>query len=621
MKRSFRFLLLSTSIATISIPILAISCNTKEDNKKKVSETKITKSEKSIIEDGNWNPIVKKETKKLNNEVNSISSNKERHFDEIETPLEDNNELDEIASNLKDIFEFNDTDEAHSALTELFKDKNKYNLWYSWKDRNIVISKKGEIPFGKHRNKVVIFTLKNNEETNKVISPIQLINAKNPTFKGKNKDWLSLSNRLDFEIKDNRNNKLELIIKYKVGKYIQGADPEVSKEENQSIVSFEISQTEEILPYEDDSKFRTPDSYTTIESLDSSSFYDDYELLPSDSPSEFAEPVDDPSSFESESSSDISLANGEFKLGHWNILKFTGDDKKQKDKTKRIALLSEKEKFDILGLTEVNKPEGVQKIVDEMNKLSHSNMYAYIVSNKEKGSTFNNNSAESVAIIYNTKKFEPIAFNNGQQGYSYKEKFTDFLGNNNAEYARPPYGVQFKYKLNPDKKMTFVFDHFDGPGSKKGEGKKDGMGIFEYREAKHLEEVLKHFEKISDDNASIFFGGDTNIPIGKEKLAFDWLKKYNGSSDYETVFDDSDANKSSLDGKGIGYSHPYDKIFYKSNFKLIKKEVFDLYKVVNDSAFRKLFEDNNVVINGIDLIRKGSYLSDHTYISATFKIA
>ncbi|PZW01525.1 endonuclease/exonuclease/phosphatase family protein [Metamycoplasma auris] len=310
-----------------------------------------------------------------------------------------------------------------------------------------------------------------------------------------------------------------------------------------------------------------------------------------------------------------------FKWGHWNILKYHGDGSQDK-KTKRIALLSEKEKFDILGLTEVFNPDNVKNIVDEMNKLSSSNMYSYIASKNEKGDKFSKGSAEAVAIIYNNKKFEPIKFNNDQIGYSYKDKFDDNLGDKSAQYARPPYGIQFKYKLNQDKKMTFVFDHFDGPGWKKkylGEKPIDKIGSFEYREGKQLWKALDRFDELGGNAGNVFFAGDTNIKLGKEHLVFDWLDKYNRNSGYKSVFEDNKKYSSSLNMTG-GFANPYDKMFYKSNFKLTNSFVFDIYKVVKDDEYVNLFKKHDVEIDNEKAIRHQSILSDHTYTVAEFEI-
>ncbi|PYF43728.1 endonuclease/exonuclease/phosphatase family protein [Metamycoplasma alkalescens] len=316
-----------------------------------------------------------------------------------------------------------------------------------------------------------------------------------------------------------------------------------------------------------------------------------------------------------------------FKWGHWNITNFTGN-RNQNDKTTRIALLANEAKFDILGLTEVLNANGVEKIVNKMNELSNSNMYSYIASKKLNGSMFkkkNGNSrdnSEHVAIIYNKNRFDLEKFSTNEVGYSYTDKFNDFLGNN-AEYARPPYGVKFKFKEKPDKKMTVVFAHFDSPGvsrtnRKLGEKKMNGIGIFEYREAKQLFNVLEHFDKIGNKEGNIFFGGDTNIGLGKQNIAFDWLTNGN-DKDYKSVFEDSENNKTSL-GKNDTWSEPYDKMFYKTNWKLVTKEIFDIYKIINDQKIKTLFKKHKVEIKKISDIRKGTVLSDHTFTSATFEI-
>ncbi|WP_427902730.1 endonuclease/exonuclease/phosphatase family protein [Metamycoplasma alkalescens] len=317
-----------------------------------------------------------------------------------------------------------------------------------------------------------------------------------------------------------------------------------------------------------------------------------------------------------------------FKWGHWNIRNFRGNSS-QDQKTTRIALLANHAKFDILGLTEVDEESGIKKLVDKMNKLTNSNFYSYIASKKLNGSMFQKqgskktrDNSEHVAIIYNNSKFEIEEFSNGQKGYSYIDKFKDFLDNKNAEYARPPYGVKFKFRSKPKNKMTFVFAHFDAPGVSKnnkslGEFQKNGIGTFEYREAKHLVNVLEHFDKLGNSEGNIFFGGDTNIKLGKQKLAFDWLD--DSSKGYKSVFKDIEEHKTSL-GKRKDWSEPYDKMFYKTKWELLSSEIFDIYKVTRDKEIKKLFKDHNVEIIKESEIQKENVLSDHTFTSATFKI-
>ncbi|PZV99838.1 endonuclease/exonuclease/phosphatase family protein, partial [Metamycoplasma auris] len=530
----------------------------------------------------------------------------------------------EIALGLGNILLKNQGNRDYKKMIHWILDGN-HDLWYDRTTRNILVAKKGTIPLGDSYSGPRYEFIKLTKEAYKKLvnnpdGERQLVNANNPIYKrGK---YTNLSAMLDYKIlnKDEYTDPylstttitFDLEVSYKVGKFVFNGEPLVSDKANKSIINIEYTFTKDGEEEGDEEEIDGDDEEVTPPN-------DDGDLSPTN-PTEPSDPEPEPAP-EPEIPESPSLGSGLFKLGHWNILNFTGDDKKQKDKTKRIAILSEKEKFDILGLTEVKNPEGVKKIVDEMNKLSHSNMYSYIASKKEAGSTFNAGSAEAVAIIYNNKKFEPIEFKNGKKGYSYKELFTDFLGEDNAEYARPPYGVQFKYKPKPEKKLTFVFNHFDGPGAKKGEIIKDGLGTFEYREAKQLENVLKEFENLSDDGENIFFGGDTNIILGKEKLAFDWLKKHGGDSGYESVFDDAHRHRSSLGRKGENYTNPYDKIFYKSDFELVNKEVFDLYKVVKGKEFSDLFKKHGVEIKDTKSIWKGGVLSDHTYVTATFKIS
>ncbi|MDI3348726.1 hypothetical protein PIGBHMHK_00116 [Mycoplasmopsis arginini] len=329
-------------------------------------------------------------------------------------------------------------------------------------------------------------------------------------------------------------------------------------------------------------------------------------------------PAPQPETPETGTEDQIAQQNEETKIkwGHWNILKFTGDRRKQYKKTKRIALLANEEKFDVLGLTEVNNEEGVKTLVDELNQLNNSNFYSYVISKKLKGEQFGELAAEHIAVIYNNQKMETEAFNNNEIGYSYTEKFTDEFGDTNAQYSRPPYGVKFKYKLKPETKLTFVFAHFDGPGARsKGEESYKGLGSFEYREAKQLATVLDYFDSIDGEQSNIFFGGDTNIKLGKQNLAFSTME-----NKYKSVFSDTKEYKTSLGKKNNSYSHPYDKMFYKTNYQLVSFEKFDLYKVKTDEKVKALLEKHNVGLEAKEKIYTATTLSDHTYISAEFLI-
>ncbi|AZZ65347.1 hypothetical protein DMC14_000880 [Metamycoplasma phocicerebrale] len=300
------------------------------------------------------------------------------------------------------------------------------------------------------------------------------------------------------------------------------------------------------------------------------------------------------------------------KWGHWNVLNFTGDDSKQADKTKRIALLAFLEKFDVLGLTEVDRSEGVQKLVDLLNLYGASNKYSFVVSQKLKGDKFKANSAEHVAIIYNKLKVTPVPFDNGNIGYSYTQTFADDFGDSAAQYARPPYGVKFKYNLKPEKKMTFVFAHFDGPGVKKSAGEESykGMGSFEYRESKQLVNVLDYFDSIDGIQSNIYFGGDTNIKLGKQSTAFAAMK-----NKYISLFEDKEENKTSL-GREKLWSQPYDKMFVKSEFTNQNHFIFNIYKTKTDQRIIDLFTQYNVALSQNDKIWTASVLSDHTYIGS-----
>ncbi|PZV99823.1 variable surface lipoprotein [Metamycoplasma auris] len=184
MKKTTKFLLALGSIVSLTtLPLIAAKCGgTKEESK---SETTTTNEEVTV---------------------------------------------DTIAKNLKDILVVTSDVKTKDGLDKLKKDSSKYTLWYDRKIERIVMVEGTNPPFGKKFDgeKWGIFDL--NDKGSTIKSPYQLVNAKEPIFKG-----TSLSTRLDFTLDAK---KETITIEYKVGKFLgKDNDPDVSKESNKSTIS------------------------------------------------------------------------------------------------------------------------------------------------------------------------------------------------------------------------------------------------------------------------------------------------------------------------------------------------------------------------------------------------
>ncbi|WP_052000274.1 hypothetical protein, partial [Metamycoplasma auris] len=145
-------------------------------------------------------------------------------------------EVDKVVKESKDILVLGK--EAKEAIEELKKDTDnkKYTLWYDRNNTKIVMSEGTNPPFGRkfHGKKWEIFDFA--EKVKNIGKDIQLVNSTAPTFKVQrnNKEFTNLSSKLDFKFDDKKEN---IIVEYKIGKFIKGKDPKVSKDKNTSTVS------------------------------------------------------------------------------------------------------------------------------------------------------------------------------------------------------------------------------------------------------------------------------------------------------------------------------------------------------------------------------------------------
>lgn len=308
--------------------------------------------------------------------------------------------------------------------------------------------------------------------------------------------------------------------------------------------------------------------------------------------------------------------NIEYNVGHWNTLNFSlGKITSVEEKAYNIASVMIGYNYDLLGMTEINAnvvkendDSAIEDFLDIVNRSipedkKDSYYYDAIVSKNTpvtaqtaQNPNFKDGQTEQVAIIYNTKKFQPTSFsslnitqNDAYVGYGlfYSNPIGTRDDGAKTEYVRPAFASSFNlvddtYKEN----LVFSFSHLDSPDG-------DDKGYQENWEAYNTVNVMEEFKtKFKTDN--VFFMGDTNIATGKEASTFkttEFAKK-----GYEFGLADIKANATSLSTtettlKNVSdtthnswYSQAYDKVIYntsiKSDFSDFKSYKVDLYNVL-----------------------------------------
>ncbi|QBF34802.1 hypothetical protein EG856_02655 [Mycoplasmopsis phocirhinis] len=270
------------------------------------------------------------------------------------------------------------------------------------------------------------------------------------------------------------------------------------------------------------------------------------------------------------------------RIGHWNILNFGGKgSEKGNIKVNAIAQAIYKTKLDIVGLTEINYADGnkVERITKSLNELSEEQFNDVIQPQNDSNPKSSNATKEVVAILYNTQKYKLIrsgSFNITKNNYSYK---------------RPPFGALFE-DLNNHKKIITFFAHLDSPGTRKQKNDEHPQEIdSEYREqgsqeifeANNIENAFKFFQKW-DSDASIIFGGDTNIKT-KNHSIFENNEFYD--SYYKNIKADKTKKKPSQQyeyyetslGITPSYANAYDKILFKekNNLNILDEDEKSIY--------------------------------------------
>lgn len=162
--------------------------------------------------------------------------------EETESKKEES-ELDKIAKDLKDILKFAASTEDYPELKEFSSNSSGYTLWYNNKDRTILLVKGNKSPFIENGEKVDKLVLFEFNRANQIKDNIQLVNDKIPLNKSNEDgyDIFTLSNQLNFEILNKSgDDKFDVKVRYKVGKFLNSSEAEASDVSNESIVSITI---------------------------------------------------------------------------------------------------------------------------------------------------------------------------------------------------------------------------------------------------------------------------------------------------------------------------------------------------------------------------------------------
>lgn len=328
--------------------------------------------------------------------------------------------------------------------------------------------------------------------------------------------------------------------------------------------------------------------------------------------------------------SNASEHSGNFKninIGFWNVLNYSNTSlSKAYFKTQALASVIFNQKYDLVGLVELkgsnntHLDELIKLLNKQSQKISSHDRWAYRVSDKymSNPSYTKRGDGEFAGFLYKTNKLEPIKFNDGSIGKIYENpefKETPF-GGSVKHYSRPPYAMKFKILDNSLKNndFTYIIDHFDSPGKKRGSNKEvsfEGAGSSELNEAHNLQYVFDYFNELDGENDDLFFAGDTNIKERNHNEAFSWLSK---NSAYKNVFEPNNENKTSLSTSINKYANSYDKIIHRSKLKYINPKIFKLYDFVNNGFLYKNINSLNDWMQYVKSSSSKKYKSNSGYI-------
>ncbi|MCR8966268.1 endonuclease/exonuclease/phosphatase family protein [Mycoplasma zalophidermidis] len=283
-------------------------------------------------------------------------------------------------------------------------------------------------------------------------------------------------------------------------------------------------------------------------------------------------------------------SNDRLRIALWNVANF--GDKASEPKPQAIASIIFTQKYDVVGLIELDSTKVISRLVNYLNVLEQKNntnnlwdfIYKELPVDSKKN--INVNGDKAAAYIYNKTKVVPEILNNSQNGIIYdNSNFQVFKGAPTLNaYSRAPYIGKFRSNVEGYKNVNFTLaiSHFDGPGvkTKIGEESFKGMGSREYNEAKNIKNVFDWVKKLNGNDDDLIFMGDTNIPSGKESIAFDWVSEYGAIM----PLGEGEEALSSLKTEFGNYANPYDKIVHKSNLKFENAKVYKLYSFVDDPS-------------------------------------
>ncbi len=222
--------------------------------------------------------------------------------------------------------------------------------------------------------------------------------------------------------------------------------------------------------------------------------------------------------------------------------------------------------FDIVGLVEVIKKEGVEKLVDELNKQS-SEKWSYHISPYGVGSKKHK---EYFAYIYKKNRVRFL-------------KSVGFYKNMRSKLLREPYGANFKIG---DFDFTFILVH-NIYGKNIGQRK---------AENKQMVEVYDYFQDMDIFENDILIAGDFNL--------------YALDSSFKNLYNHKDEITYALDTKlktTVGYNslaNSYDNFFYSQKYT---PEFIGIAGTIdfasrNPSFFRKFVSDHLPVFIVVDTL-------------------
>lgn len=294
------------------------------------------------------------------------------------------------------------------------------------------------------------------------------------------------------------------------------------------------------------------------------------------------------------------LTKSKVRLAHWNVCNFgDGAITENQAKAKAIASVIHNQKYDVVGLTELdglNVAPHLADLLNEIERKNHTgNVWKYVNGDYSQGPGSSPSQAPSgdkaASFIYKENIVRPKPFKDGKIGKFYDGTYFEnkfgTSGTYASEYKRPPFCVRWESVLNGLKHVDFTFgiSHFDGPGVKaEGErGVKVGrktIGSLEANEAWNIKNMFKWLKDQTDGDDDLIFQGDTNIPKGSADDAFGL------NSNEKMILDESSENYSSL-GKSIGkYAQPYDKIIHSSNLNASNGKVYKLWDFPKQDIFQ-----------------------------------